>query len=169
MIEEQGVVVALHEDRAEVRIQRRGGCDGCGASAGCGTALIDRFFGRRSVSLRVRNLVGAQVGDRVVIGVSEGGLLRAALVAYLVPILGLVAGAILGQWLGEDGALSSPSAGSGNLSALAGSLLGFILALSWLRRYSARRARRSELDPVILRRLGGEPALGGSVCEVVRP
>jgi sigma-E factor negative regulatory protein RseC len=166
MIEEQGTVVSLRGKLAEVRTQRRGGCDGCDSSAGCGTALVDRFLGRRTVTLRARNPVGARVGDRVVIGVREGGLLAAALAAYLVPILGLIAGGVLGQWLGQPGPPPDPSAAGADTSALVGALLGFMLALFWLRRYSAGRARRTELDPVVLRRLGGEAIPGAPSCGV---
>jgi sigma-E factor negative regulatory protein RseC len=158
MIEEQGTVVAVRGNLAEVQTERRGGCDGCGSSTGCGTALIDRFLGRRAITLRAWNQAGASVGERVVVGVSEGGLLAAACAAYLVPLLGLVIGGALGQRVG-----------GADVSALIGSALGFALALSWLRRYSARRARQPEHDPVVLRRLGGETSLETPPCAVDRP
>lgn len=169
MIEEEGTVVSLRGGLAEVRTQRRASCGGCGSSTGCGTALIDQFLGRRTVTLRAQNPIGAQIGDRVVIGVREGGLLAAALAAYLAPILGLLAGGVLGQWLGQPGPPLDSSAAAANGSALVGSLLGFLLALYWLRRYSAGRARRTELDPVILRRLGAAAPPGAPSCEVDHP
>lgn len=166
MIEEEGTVVSLSEGVAEVRTERRGGCSGCGAQSGCGTALMDRFLGRRVVTLRARNQADALVGDRVVVGVSESGLLCAAAAAYLVPILGLAIGGVLGQavalWLGRPGPLG-PAADSGSdLPALIGASLGFVLALFWLRRYSAQRARHPEQDPVVVRRLSG-----GASCQPV--
>lgn len=156
MIEEEGTVVSLSGDLAEVRTERRGGCSGCGAQAGCGTGLMERFLGRRSVTLRARNQAGAGVGDRVVVGVSEAGLLGAAFAAYFVPLLGLVLGGALGQWLGWPDPLAPGTDGVSDLSALMGALLGFLLALFWLRRYSAHRARLPDFDPVVLRRLSGE-------------
>jgi sigma-E factor negative regulatory protein RseC len=102
--------------------------------------------------LLARNRAGAGVGDRVVVGVSEAGLVTAALAAYLVPILGLVGGAVLGQWVGGSavGAAADPW-------SLLGAILGFLLALSWLRRYSASLARDPGRHPVVLRRLDGGP------------
>ena len=160
MIEEQGTVVSLSGALVEVRTERRGACAGCGSQSGCGTSLMDRLLGRRAVTLRARNQAGAAVGDRVVVGVSEEGLLTAAFAAYLVPILGLATGGTLGQllaqWGAQPGTLSVATDGGSDLSALIGAFLGFVLALFWLRRYSAKRVRHPEFEPVVLRRLGGE-------------
>lgn len=152
MIEEQGTVLALVGDYAEIRPERRGGCGACSANGACGVSLLDRFFGRRPVRLLALNQAAAAVGDRVIIGVSEQGLVSAALAAYLVPILGLVIGAALGQSVGPvaDGDFQ-------DFWSLFGGFVGFSLALFWLRRYSARLARNPELAPIILRRLSDRP------------
>jgi len=160
MIEEQGTVLSLSGELAEVRTERRGGCAGCGSKGACGTALVDRLLGRRSVTLKARNAAGAAIGDRVLVGVSEEGLLAAAFAAYLVPILGLVTGGVIGQWVGQQpGALWAEILGGPEGCALTGALLGFALALYWLRGYSARRARHPKYHPVVLRRLGGDASL----------
>ncbi len=152
MIEESGVVVAVSGAFAEVRTQRRGACGACAADGVCGTSLFDRLLGRRPVLLRVRNPAAAQVGERVVVGIAEQGLVAAALAAYLVPILGLLLGALVGQVLGEN-----LIAGSGDLPSLFGGGLGLGLALFWLRRYSAGVAGDPGRQPVILRQEPGPP------------
>jgi sigma-E factor negative regulatory protein RseC len=101
------------------------------------------------VTLLARNAVGAREGDRVVVGVSESGLLGAALAVYLVPILALLAGAGLGTTIGGAGSRAWP---------LLGAAIGLLLALRWLARYSARLGQDPERAPVILRRLGAETA-----------
>lgn len=164
MIEEEGTVLSLCGDLAVVRTERRAGCDGCGSQSGCGTALMDRFLGRRSVTLRARNQAGATVGDRVVVGVSEAGLLVAAFAAYVVPLLGLLLGGALGQWLGGPDSFATAADGGADIPALMGALLGFLLALFWLRRYSAQRVRLPENVPVVLRRLSGEAS-----CQPIPP
>lgn len=169
MIEEQGIVVSVRGELAEVRTERRGGCSSCGSSGSCGTALIDRFFGRRAVTLEAWNEARAAVGERVLVGVDEGGLLVAAFAAYLVPVLGLVAGGLLGQWLGNATGLAEMSVSMLNLSALTGAFLGFVLALSWLRRYSAKRAQHPLYHPVVLRRLGAEDAFQSPTWPVDHP
>ncbi|MGE5154721.1 MAG: SoxR reducing system RseC family protein [Bdellovibrio bacteriovorus] len=158
MIEQEGIVVSLSGNLAEVRMERDSGCAGCGAQSGCGTSLVDRFLGRRVVTLKARNQAEAKVGERVAVGVSESGLLASAFAAYLVPILGLAAGAVLGQWLVlRDSARAASDIGA-DLPALAGGVLGFALALFWLRRYSARWGRDPEHDPVVLRRVSVDVA-----------
>ncbi|EIC22641.1 SoxR reducing system RseC family protein [Thiorhodovibrio frisius] len=133
MIEEQAIVIAVDDRFAEVEPQRRATCDHCGVKGACGTSLIDRFLGRRPVRLRVTNAIGARVGERVILGVADAVLLRAAVVAYLVPLLGLLLGAALAlelaDWRQWPGAQSW---------SLGGGVLGFALSLRWVADYSRR-------------------------------
>ena len=145
MIEEEGLVVALSGVRAEVETRRASGCGGCTADGACSTSLLDRLLGRRPVRLLALNRAGAEVGDRVVVGVDESALLRAALAAYLVPILALLAGAMLGRFL----------TGGAESGSLLGGSVGLLLAFAWLRRYSGRLGGNPAAEPVVLRRKGG--------------
>jgi sigma-E factor negative regulatory protein RseC len=151
MIEEPGLVVTVEGEYAEVQTQRRGACGGCSANGVCGTSLLERYLGRRSVHLRALNRAGAGVGDRVLVGVSEQGLVKAAVAGYLLPLLGLIAGALLGQSLGRWlGGVET------DIPSLVGAAIGFALALRWLRRYSAGVEHDPRRRPVVLRRLPGE-------------
>lgn len=147
MIEEIAVVTALHGATAEVEPQRRATCDHCGVKGSCGTSLIDRFLGRRPLRLNVQNAIGARVGERVLIGVADAVLLRAAVAAYLVPLLGLILGAALTlelahrwHWPGADP------------WSLAGGLIGFALALRWTGGYSRRLRADPRYRPTLLGR-----------------
>lgn len=144
MIEEQGRVLAISGRFAEVQTQRRGLCGLCAVQGACGTALLGRLLGRRPVQFRALNQAHARVGDRVLIGISEEGLLAAASAAYLGPILALIAGALLGE------ALGGPFA---DVASLFGAGLGFTLAIVWLRGYSEAAALDPGRQPVVLRRL----------------
>lgn len=97
MIEENGMIVAVDGDRAQVLTQRRSNCSGCRVKGACGTSLLDRLLGRREVRLDVLNPTDARPGDEVVVGVPEEGILIGSLVAYILPLIGLILGAILGQ------------------------------------------------------------------------
>jgi sigma-E factor negative regulatory protein RseC len=160
MIEELGTVVDLQGDLARVRTERHRACGGCAADGACGTSLADRLLGRRPVVLLARNPLGALPGERVVVGVTERGLLVAALAVYLVPLLGLLCGALLGDWAG---ARLAPAAG--DRWPLFGGFGGFLLALSWLRGYSAHLSRDPARYPLVLRRCGP----GSSVLAVDLP
>lgn len=156
MIEEQGTVVSLNGPYAQVRTERRSVCGGCAAHGACGTSLIERFMGQRSIQVRAINDAQAAVGERVIVGISEQGLLSASLALYLVPLIGLLVGLLLGDSL-LGGLLIAPAA---DVGALLGAVLGFALALLWLRRYSAGIRNRPEQQAVVLCRLERGVSIG---------
>jgi sigma-E factor negative regulatory protein RseC len=155
MIEEEGLVVGVAGEVAEVETRRGSSCGGCAADGACSTSLLDRLLGRRPVRLHAINRAGAAVGDQVVVGVDERALMGAAIAAYLVPILALLAGALLGRLLGGDA--EAPS--------LLGASVGLLLAFVWLRRYSARLGGNPAGRPVVLRRKGGAVTIAVGVPE----
>jgi len=93
MIEETGQIVDVEGAFAWVETERSSTCGSCAVRQGCGTGAIAKVLGQRRVRLRVLNRIEARVGDYVVIGVSESGLLRGSLAVYAVPLSGLFAGA----------------------------------------------------------------------------
>jgi sigma-E factor negative regulatory protein RseC len=162
MIEEFAIVVAADERFALVEPQRRATCDHCGVRSTCGTSLIDRFLGRRPLRLQVENPLAAKVGERVILGVADAVLLRAALVAYLVPLGGLMLGAAalgeLASWRHWPG---------GESWALGGGLLGFGLALRWVSTYSRRLRQDPRYRAVLLGRAeNADDAAGQNPCTV---
>jgi len=148
MIEQTGLVVALQGDYALVESARETACGGCAANADCGTSVLARVFSSRPVSLRVVNPVHAQVGDRVVIGISAGSLLRGSLALYMAPLAGLFAGALAGGWSGPV-----LFASGSELFAVAGAACGFVAGLAWLRGFSRSTMNRNDYQPVILRQV----------------
>ncbi len=142
MIEEVGVVVGLAGEWAEVETRRTSACGGCAAREGCGASALAQVFGARPSVVRAANPILALPGERVVVGLPEGAFLRAAAVLYLLPLLGLLIGALAGQTAaGERGAVL------GGLTGLTGGLVG-------VRRLSRRHFHHPEYQPVILRRDG---------------
>lgn len=145
MIEESGQVVDIEGEFAWVRSERRSACGGCAAQEGCGTGVVARAFGNRDVTLRVLNRIDAGVGERVVIGLAETGLVRGAFAVYAVPLLTLFAGALCGHWL----------AGGSDAAAIAGAAAGLAAGLAWTRRFGRRTRDDSAFQPVVLRREAG--------------
>jgi sigma-E factor negative regulatory protein RseC len=146
MIEESGRVVAVKGDFAWIESERRSACSGCAVRKGCGTSAIAKLFGQRRVQLQVLNRIHAHVGDTVVVGISESGLLRGSLAVYATPLVGLFAGALAGHFAGQQ-LLASGS----ELLAIGGALAGFLAALFWLRRFSRATAKDAAWQPVVLR------------------
>ena len=143
MIEETGRVVAIEEGAVWVETLRKSTCSSCSANTGCGQGLMDKLgVGRQRGFVRVLSDLQLALNDVVVIGISEDLLLRTAVVVYLLPLLGLLAGALLASSL-------QLTEGLVILSAMA-SLLVSWLAVRW-------HCRRTENDParqpVVLRAL----------------
>ena len=68
MLEEDGVVVSISKGMAEVSVMPQSACGSCSASNGCGTSLITSLFPRRNSRFKVKNTLGAQTGEQVIIG-----------------------------------------------------------------------------------------------------
>jgi sigma-E factor negative regulatory protein RseC len=131
MLREEGIVIAVKGDRAQVEARPKSACGSCSARSGCGTSLVASLFPRRGHNFIARNCVGAKPGDRVFIGLDESVLQRASLMIYLLPLLGLIGGALAGLHLARllgssDGELLSILLGGAGMAAV----------LFWIRLHS---------------------------------
>jgi sigma-E factor negative regulatory protein RseC len=143
MIEEHARVVRVEGAYAWIEIRRESVCGQCGARNGCGTATLAKVLGRRCTRLRVLNPVGAESGDEVSVGIREQALLRGSLAVYAVPLLSMIALAMLGGLIAGDSAYRE-----GLSLALGG--LGLALGLGWVARFSRAIATDPRYQPVIL-------------------
>lgn len=131
MITESGKVVAITESQAWVQTIRASACQSCSARHGCGQRALASATGGRANQIRVANRLGAQVGDDVVLAIEEAALLRASVLVYAVPLLLMIAGAVVGhQWSGGQDLAAV-------LGAAAGMGVGF---------FAARRLQHSSGD-----------------------
>jgi sigma-E factor negative regulatory protein RseC len=149
MIEETARVVAAEGEFVWVETQRQSTCGGCAARQGCGTATLAKVLGRRRTRVRALNRDAARVGDRVVVGIDEQALVRGSLAVYAVPLLGLLAGGVLGALLQTRLQLAGEA-----LTLIAG-VAGLIAGLLWVKGFTRRIRGDSRYQPVVLRRLAG--------------
>jgi sigma-E factor negative regulatory protein RseC len=147
VIEENATVTRCDGEFAEVETERKSSCGSCSATGVCGTAALAKVFGNRPSIVRVLNPIGAKPGDNVVVGIQESVLVRVSFVFYMIPIVGLIAGAIAGQSM----ALRFGSSGV-ELISIIGGLLGLMFGLYLVRRFSIRTATDERYRAVILRR-----------------
>lgn len=141
MLEETGTVVALDGRFAWIQTIRQNTCSSCSAKASCGQSVLAKMSQGKANQVKVENSLHLSVGQEVVLGLSESAFLRASLLIYLVPLLALIAGAILSSRLFE---------GNEGLTALGGvvaMLVGFVFASKWC----SARQQLSEFNPVMLR------------------
>ena len=114
-------VVSVDAHRARVACEERAACGACGTSGRC---ALRWFAAGRPASVEIPVSAGGseplRPGDAVVLSIADGELFRAAALVYLVPLAGLLAGALGARGL----------AGAGEGVALGAGLLG--AALGWL-------------------------------------
>lgn len=113
------VTAVLKDETAEVITDRKGGCGGCEQSHGCRSCLS----GAKVVST-VKNPVGAEPGDVVVIDITNKGLWTGALLFYILPILFLIFGTIMGEYFGRLWF------STGTSTLIVSAMLGFGIGLS---------------------------------------
>lgn len=97
MIEEIGTVVELKGKHiAVILCQKSSACKHCAAMSFCQVGDDNK-----SMLVEAHNALGAVVGDRVKLATSSSAFLRSSFFLYVVPLIGLVLGAIIGQLVGE--------------------------------------------------------------------
>ena len=90
MITESATVIRCHGKRAEVEIQRQSVCGHCELESGCGTGAIGRLLGNRRKSVTIDTEQALMPGDQVVLAVPEARLVRASMLVYGLPLLGML-------------------------------------------------------------------------------
>jgi sigma-E factor negative regulatory protein RseC len=122
-------VVSVEGPVARVACEDTASCGACGSGGRC---ALKWFATRRSASLeipaRADERVALQPGDEVILSIEDGELLRAAALAYGLPLAGLLSAALAARGLADAGE------GVGLASGLVGAAVG-----GWLARALARR------------------------------
>jgi sigma-E factor negative regulatory protein RseC len=140
---EQGVVVRIDAAGTWVKTVRSGACDDCSSKGVCHT-----LGGGKETEVAAVNLIGARVGDRVVLKLETSSFLKATFLVYMFPILMLVVGAAAGEWISRSAGLGSPLP-----SAVLG--FGFLAAgLLLMRIIAGRLAKKNEYRPRIYKVIG---------------
>lgn len=121
--QEAGIVSAAFEDgRIEVRIRRAEACGSCEARGACGML----GGGAEDITLTVENTLGAEVGDEVLLGLSEVAVIKASATVYLIPAINLILGGLIG--VGVADFLRADKDAAALLGAAAGLALGLLLS-----------------------------------------
>ncbi len=125
MLETRAVVTKIEGTEALVEAVQGGGCGQCSGSKGCGSGKLSQMLCVRPRVFRVRNQIGANVGDQVQVAVADGTVLRGALTLYGLPLLLALGGALLGAHWAGAAEMRDAGAAIGAAAGLAG---GFLLA-----------------------------------------
>lgn len=117
---------------AEVAVDAAGACARCRSGRGCGAGVFTGASRRRVIRLPVPVGEEVTVGANVSIRIPGESLLLATLLAYGLPLAGLLGGAIAGIVVGAADGVSA-------LLAAAGMAAGIVVARSRARRHCACR------------------------------
>ncbi|TLU59909.1 transcriptional regulator [Thalassotalea litorea] len=146
MIEETARVTRVEGNQVDVESVVKSGCSSCQQVDTCGSGQIAKGLGVRYMKLTLTTSLELKPGDEVVIALPQNHLLSAAMQVYLLPLIGLIIAAAIGQFLlvqqWQLHELSALSVG------VFGGIGGFYLA-----RYIQRQPQRKQaLDVKILRK-----------------
>jgi len=139
MADRIGLVIGNENDgRARIIIDRKGACGGCHTTgSGCRSCLSSA-----KMESLVLNPVGARSGDVVQVSLKSGNLLVGAALLYVMPVLALLGGALIGSAessvVGWDGTSATVLGGGAGLAIGFGLVMG-LDRCSWVRRRLAPR------------------------------
>jgi sigma-E factor negative regulatory protein RseC len=93
-----GKIIAIGSTSAQVEVARTAACPRCAAGKGCGAGLLSGT--RKAAILEVPLAAGSGLceGDEVVLALEPAHLLRAAMLVYGLPLLGILL-ALTAGWL----------------------------------------------------------------------
>jgi sigma-E factor negative regulatory protein RseC len=122
MIEEYAIVTKCAGTQATLEIERRTACGLCGQKRGCGNATWGKLLGHDSHDFTAENKVNANVGDSVVVGIDEQAVLNSAFFLYVVPLIGLLIGTFVADYLFKN-----------QFNVIVGAVLGLIVGFLWVK------------------------------------
>lgn len=137
LIEETILITAINGDWMTVeRLDGNAACSGCAQA--CPSGSLKRLMPNSATRWRLPTQETARPGDIWRVGVSPEMLLRGATRVYVLPLIGLLLGAILGN------------SAAGDVGAALGGVAGFALLLAslWLFRPASR-----EISPIFIKKI----------------
>lgn len=139
MLEQSGRVISVEGHQALIETESRSSCSHCGADS-CSTSVIAKLFGVKRNRLIIPNTLNAQAGQQVVLGIEDDVVVKASVMAYLLPLISMIF------------ALAFISAITDNAfyQALA-SLSGLFLGMSLVGQLSSSPSSVSQHQPKMLR------------------
>ncbi len=133
-------VVAVETDAVWVTVaDTHHACHQCSAKKGCGLGLLNRMGRQQGHTLRIplhSQSYNVSLGDNVTISIPPKTLIYSAFIVYLLPLLTLLSGAVLGSpW--------------GNITSFIGATCGFVMGFGLVRVHAYCTRQRPDLQPFL--------------------
>lgn len=146
MAHTRGLVIKIKEGGiAQVVTDRKNACGGCGSAHSCHSCLSNS-----KMMTEALNSAGAKEGDLVDINLNSGLVLKGAAIMYLIPIAGIMMGAIIGSFI--SGILGVDETTSAIIFSILGLCLGFMTTAF----ISKQMSEKNRFTPVIIQRIKTE-------------
>ena len=139
MTAERGIVEKVEPGWAWVKTKRSSACDSCGSRHHCLTQGGDQML------VKAQNSVQAKKGDEVELYLSTKTKLKGTAIVYLLPVFGILAGALSANPLSEALGLN-PS-----LGMVFFTMTGLIASVFLMRYLANRMAANQALTPLVKR------------------
>ena len=113
MIETTARVVSSDNGTVMVQPSTQSGCGGCGSRSVCGVSGLGKYFSGNRKAIAVKCDANVHAGDELQLSMNENDMLKAGLLAYLLPsVLALVgAGVAAAYGWGDIGAVLGAATG----------------------------------------------------------
>lgn len=131
---EQGLVIEVSDNVAKIKVGRHNDCKNCGACPG-----------NDSIVITATNKIGAKPGQRVAFEVKESNFLMATFVVFVLPIIALFIGVLLG------GVVSKYIGSNIRISQIIGAIIMFVLSLIFVKSFDKTVSANNKSQPVIVR------------------
>ncbi|TYW43387.1 SoxR reducing system RseC family protein [Vibrio cholerae] len=142
------VVPAQQGFQVTLSCEQQTSCSSCQSSKSCGTGIVSKAFGNKTLFWRLQTTQALEAGEVVEIGLPEKSVLQSAALVYLLPLFFMMLGAWLGdQWL-------APMLGFGEGIVILIALLFIALGVWVAKHYAKVLELRSQQQVVLLRKLG---------------
>ncbi len=138
MIDETGVVTKTEGITAKILVQKKSSCENCGVASACKSS-------DNGMEIEALNPVQAKVGQTVKVSIKPQTYLKGTMLVYGIPLVALIAGAILGKNIGE---IYFKGVNSDSIAALLGFaalIITFLVIYAW----SKKAETKTEHKPVI--------------------
>ncbi|HHF3124082.1 TPA: SoxR reducing system RseC family protein [Vibrio diabolicus] len=134
----------------DLSCEQQTSCSSCSSQKSCGTGVVTKAIGNKSLSWHLRTDKLVKIGQVVEIGFPESSLIKSAMAVYLLPLFGLIIGAMFGHFL-----LAPLTAGGEGIIILASVL--FAAGGMWIAKRVSRPLEDESKRQVTLVRVLGEP------------
>jgi len=144
MLTEQGIVQKVYGGKASVLVQRSPACAHCDSNGSC------EISNDKTMTIEMSNALHAKMDDRVEISLPAHSLLKLSFVVYFLPVVGLVAGALLGNSLASYFGVADIT------GSLAGGVAGLVGTYFVMKRVNSGARAKMEYRPRMTRILSGD-------------